>query len=257
LSMASLGQELKRERELRGISLKEIADSTRISLKFLQALEEDRLEIIPGQFFVRAILRSYAKSVGLDENQWLNKYQEILLFEEYELDKHPHKGLNPPLVLTRKRLIVLLIVLAVVVIASLFYFVFISPGQSSVPRPKPKSQVILPPSPLPLVEAPAQEPAVEEVKGLNLEISFLEETWVQIYADGKIVWDGIKNRGDALQVKAKQEVAFNLGNAGGLTFTINGKKAKPLGPMGAVRKDIRITLDNYQSYLLPKEETKG
>jgi transcriptional regulator with XRE-family HTH domain len=255
--MASLGQELKRERELRGISLKEIADSTRISLKFLQALEEDRLDIIPGQFFVRAILRSYAKCVGLDENQWLNKYQEMLLFEEYELDKHPHKRLSPPLVLTPKRLIILLVVLVVVVITALSYFVFISPGQSSAPPPKAQPQAVLPPPPARLVEVPPQELAVEEIKGLSLDISFLEETWAQIYADGKVVWDGIKNRGDTLQVKAEQELVLNLGNAGGLTFTINGKKAKPFGPMGAVRKDIRITLDNYQSYLLPEEETKG
>jgi cytoskeleton protein RodZ len=255
--MASLGQELKRERELRGISLKEIADSTRISLKFLQALEGDRLDIIPGQFFVWAILRSYAKCVGLDENQWLNKYQEMLLFEEYELDKHPHKKLNPPLVLTPKRLIILLVVLAVVVITALSYFVFISPGQSSVPPPKAKPQAVLPLPPARLVEVSPQEPVVEEIKSLSLDISFLEQTWAQIYADRKVVWDGIKNRGDTLQVKAEQEVVLNLGNAGGLSFTINGKKAKPFGPMGAVRKDIRITLENYQSYLLPEEETKG
>jgi transcriptional regulator with XRE-family HTH domain len=80
--MASLGQDLKRERELRGISLQEIADSTRISLRFLQAVEEDRLDIIPGPFFVRAILRSYARNVGLDENQVLNRYQEKVMFEE-------------------------------------------------------------------------------------------------------------------------------------------------------------------------------
>lgn len=256
MSMASLGQELKRERELRGISLKEIADSTRISLKFLQALEEDHLEIIPGKFFVRAILRSYAKSLGLDENQLLNKYQEMLLFDEHQMDKEPRKRLNPPRVFTRKKILILILTLVVVVLAAFLYYVIISsPGKSAVPPPKPQAlSPVLPPKP---VEAPAQEPVVEEVKGLNLEISFLEKTWIQLYADGKIVWDGIKTRGEVLQIKAEQELVFNLGNAGGLTFTINGKKAKPLGSMGAVRKDLRITVDNYREYLLPAEENKG
>jgi cytoskeletal protein RodZ len=256
--MASLGQELKRERELRGISLKEIADSTRISLKFLQALEEDHLEIIPGKFFVRAILRAYAKSIGADENQLLNKYEEILLFDEYHLDKRPRKRLTPPQVLTPKRLLVLTITLVVVVIAAILYFAFTpSPGKNTVSLPKPSSQVLAPSLSSKPAEAPVEQPVVKEVKGLNLEISFIEKTWIQVYADGKIVWDGIKSRGEVLQVTAEQEFVFNLGNAGGLTFTINGKKAKSFGPMGAVRKDIKITLDNYREYLLPEEGNKG
>jgi len=255
--MASLGQDLKRERELRGISLKEIADATRISLKFLQALEEDHLEIIPGKFFVRAILRSYAKSIGVDENQLLNKYQEMLLYDEDRLDKEPRQRLNPPRILTPKRMLILLFALVVVVMAALLYYVFISsPGKRALP-PKPKPQSFSPTLPPNPVQPPAQEPAVEEVKGLNLKISILEETWIQLYADGKRVWDGIKAAGEVLNVKAEQELVFNVGNAGGLAFTINGKKARPFGPMGAVRKDIKITLDNYHEYLLSDKENKS
>jgi transcriptional regulator with XRE-family HTH domain len=89
--MASLGQELRRERELRGISLREIADSTRISLRFLQAIEDDQFGRIPGEFFVRAILRSYAKGVGLDEHQVLNRYQEMQSFEEQQQERENKK----------------------------------------------------------------------------------------------------------------------------------------------------------------------
>lgn len=253
--MASLGQELKRERELRGITLKEISDSTRISLKFLQALEDDRREVIPGQFYLQAILRAYAKTAGLDENQWLNKYREILLFEQYTLDKHPHKKLSPPLVLTKRRLIALLIVLGLAAVGALAYFVFVSfQGQSGIPPPQPKTQAVAPSLPPPLKEAPAEPPAAEETKGLDLEISFLAETWLQVIADGKMVWDGIKVPGETLTVRAELDVVFNLGNAGGLDMTINGRRARPLGPAGAVRKDIRITLENYREYLIPQEQ---
>jgi transcriptional regulator with XRE-family HTH domain len=257
--MASLGQDLKRERELRGISLREIADSTRISLRLLQALEEDHVEMIPGKFFVRAILRSYAEILGLDESQFLNKYQETLLLEEYALDKQPKKRLTPPQVLTPKRLLVLLAILIVTVIAALLYFfVLSSHGENRVRRQQnPAPQAVAPPPPRQQVETPVEEPAVEEIKGLTLDVTFLEETWIQLYADGKTAWDGVKSRGESLQVRAEQELVINLGNAGGLTFTINGIKAKPLGPTGAVRKDIRITLDNYREYLLPEEKNKG
>lgn len=255
--MASLGQDLKRERELRGIPLREIADSTRISLRLLQALEEDHLEILPGKFFVRAILRSYAKSIGLDENQWLNKYQEMLSPDEYQLEKETRTKLNPPRVSIRKRMLLLGLILAAVVLAALLCYVFISsPETSTMPPPKANPQVLSPVLPPKPVEAPAQEPVAKEARDLNLIISCLEETWIQLYADGKIVWDGLKARGEVLQVKAERDFVFNVGNAGGLTFTINGKKAKPLGPLGAVRKDIRITLDNYRDYILPEEKDK-
>jgi len=80
--MASLGQELKRERELRGISLKEIADSTKISLRFLRALEDDQLDMLPGKFFTKSIIRSYASYLGLEEETVLNKYHEDTLLQQ-------------------------------------------------------------------------------------------------------------------------------------------------------------------------------
>jgi transcriptional regulator with XRE-family HTH domain len=72
--MASLSERLKRERELRGISLKQISEETRIGVRFLQALEDDRLDIIPGEFYRRSYLRAYARYLGLDEDRALNVY---------------------------------------------------------------------------------------------------------------------------------------------------------------------------------------
>ena len=85
--MASLGQELRRERELRGISLNEISDSTKIGIRYLRALENDNLEILPGRFFTKGIIRAYAKYLGLDEESVLNKYYEDILLREQLLEK--------------------------------------------------------------------------------------------------------------------------------------------------------------------------
>src|SRR5512139_3110952 len=64
--MASFGEKLRREREMRGVSLREIADGTKISLRFLQALEDGRFEVLPGGLFPRAFVRQYASYLGLD-----------------------------------------------------------------------------------------------------------------------------------------------------------------------------------------------
>jgi len=256
--MASLGQDLKRERELRGISLREIADSTRISLKFLQALEDDRIDIMPGGFFIRAILRSYAKSIGLDEHQVLNKYEEVRLFDEQLHYQEAKRAARPAGLGGRRKLLPLLIAAAAVIAgAALLYWLILSPHSGPSPGAKTPQQTALQPVPLSRAPSPRQldiQPAVEEVKGLVLDLSFQEEMWLQIFADGNPAWDGIKRAGESLRVKAEQELVINCGNAGGAALVLNGKKAKPLGPPGTVRKDIRISLENWREFLLPEEE---
>jgi transcriptional regulator with XRE-family HTH domain len=260
--MASLGQELKRERELRGISLREIADSTRINPRLLQALEEDKLDVIPGPFFVRAILRSYAKSIGIDEHQVLNKYQEMYTFEEqlqYGESPERPKTRSRPLSRFSGRKSIRLAALATVIIGLglvLIYFLLLAPEKKpSVPaKSAPRSAQLEVREPTPL---PEPRTVVEEIKTLQLEMTFIEETWLQVYADGQSVWDGVKNKGESLEVKAEREVRLNIGNAGGPDLTINGQKAKPLGPSGAVRPDILITLENYLDFLVTRQEKTG
>jgi cytoskeleton protein RodZ len=73
--MTSLGQWLRQEREGRNLSIEEIASATKIVPRYLEALEDDRLDQMPGGFFVRGIIRTYAKAVGLDPEDVLTRYR--------------------------------------------------------------------------------------------------------------------------------------------------------------------------------------
>jgi cytoskeletal protein RodZ len=73
--MESLGSYLKRERELRQISIAEVAQTTRIPGRILEDLESDRVEALPADVFVRGYLRAYARAVSLDEGDVLARYQ--------------------------------------------------------------------------------------------------------------------------------------------------------------------------------------
>jgi cytoskeleton protein RodZ len=75
--MASFGESLRREREMRGVSLEEISATTKISLRFLQALEADDFAKVPGGLFARSFLRSYASYLGLDTERLLAEYQLV------------------------------------------------------------------------------------------------------------------------------------------------------------------------------------
>lgn len=72
--MESIGTFLRRERELRGISLEEVADTTRIPLRALAQLEDGRFETLPGEVFVKGFLRAYARAVGVRADEVLARY---------------------------------------------------------------------------------------------------------------------------------------------------------------------------------------
>ena len=69
--MTGFGDYLRREREMRGVSLEEISAATRISIRFLQAIENEELAKLPGGIFTRSFVRTYARYLGLDEERVL------------------------------------------------------------------------------------------------------------------------------------------------------------------------------------------
>jgi len=73
--MVSLGEELKREREFREISLREISDATKINLRMLEAIETNDFKMLPGGIFNRNFIRAYAEFIGLDPEIAVRKYQ--------------------------------------------------------------------------------------------------------------------------------------------------------------------------------------
>ena len=70
----SFGDHLKREREMRGVTLEEISAATRIAPRFLAALESEQWELLPGGVFNRGFIRSVARYLGLDEDTLVAEY---------------------------------------------------------------------------------------------------------------------------------------------------------------------------------------
>src|SRR5438093_10832895 len=72
--MASFGETLKRERELREISLRQISEATKINIRYLEALEENRFDALPGGLFNKGFIRAYAIFVGIDAEAMVDSY---------------------------------------------------------------------------------------------------------------------------------------------------------------------------------------
>src|SRR5882672_3303247 len=74
--MSSFGETLRRERELRQISLREIAEATKINLRYLDALERDDFRHLPGGVFNKGFVRAYAQFIGIDPETMVTAYLE-------------------------------------------------------------------------------------------------------------------------------------------------------------------------------------
>ncbi len=279
--MATLGEDLKRLREERAVSLEEIAGQTKISLRLLKALEDDRHDLLPEPFFIKGVLRAYVKSVGGDEAEFLRRYVEEKAAREPALpESEAKKAKSKPredgraetkdlririqeaaprrVPAERPRrsgrgkrirvLLALIIVLAAAAVLVVFYI-------KTRPRPLPRitttgTESVPAPTMPPVSSASAEIPAgALEAGPLILEFRFLADTWIHVAADGRIVLQGIQPSGGTARCQAENLFVIQTGNAGGFTYTLNGRPGKRLGPSGAVRIDVRIDRDNAGTFL--------
>jgi cytoskeletal protein RodZ len=158
----SFGEELRRERELRQISLREVAQVTKINIRYLEALERNDFAYLPGGLFNRGFVRAYCKHIGVDPEVMVNAY---LLEERTQTTPDGaaaqdgrllrggavRPGLEPPQAAqarqvrgpSRRRWLLALMLVAVVIAAGAFVYLWVlddraGPGSS---RAQPASEI--------------------------------------------------------------------------------------------------------------------
>ena len=257
----SLGTYLKRERELRNISLRDVARNTRVREPILQALEEDRLDRLPPPTIVKGFLQSYTKYVGLDTNEVLLRFQTLLKKDEAPPQVEPPRktfAIKKGWWIAGGSVLVALFVIALI----LFSPYDSRPPQPALPSPPPRAPASQPgtqgPAPVPVVEgqppagseqapmvnaqapAPQEQPPASppppgpEKKTLSLELKAVERTWLRIQSSGKPERDVILQPGENLSLKDAQRFELMVGNAGGLHLIFNGKPLEKFGKSGEV-----------------------
>ena len=111
----TLGEKLRQAREDRGLSISEVAEQTRISALYLESIENNDYRVLPGGIFNKGFVKSYAKQVGLDEQEALQDYSRLLAEQTESGEEQP---IYRPEVLTddRSRSLFPTIVLAIVIL---------------------------------------------------------------------------------------------------------------------------------------------
>ncbi len=261
--LQSFGEELRREREIRGISLKEIADATKISKRFLEAIENNDHHTLPAPVFTRGFVREYARYVGLNAEDMVNRYnfaaaKDDRIEKPPPLEKYaavpprditpkpaPKRGIPAPYARVNRNAIsmfVLVVLLAFVAwwaVQRKSHFLELE-SSSSVPV---TTKAAAPPVTVP---APVTVPVVDD-SVLKLTIDVTKNAWVELEADGKSIIHDELIAGDKRTYEAKDAFRFTrIGNAAGLTMTLNGVAIPPLGGDGDVVKNKTFDRDRLR-----------
>jgi hypothetical protein len=253
--LASFGEELRREREIRGISLKEIADATKISKRFLDALERNDHRTLPAPVFTRGFVREYARYVGLNAEEMVNRYNFAAANDD-RIEKPPHVEKHPatpvrditpkppakrgiPPAYARVNGGAIAVVFIVIALGGVAYWAVqhkrdsdtaAPPDVVSTPPVTAAAKVVVPPP----IAAP--KPPDDSILRLGIEVT--SDSWIDLKADGKSVFHDVLVRGERRSFEAQEQFRFDrIGNAAGVQLTLNGARVPPLGADGEVVKN--------------------
>jgi cytoskeletal protein RodZ len=234
--MEEIGKILKERREQLNKSLEEIYNETKINTEFLKALEEENFTFLP-ETYVKAFLQTYAKSLGLNDTEILNKYlanqEEKRQAEEQE--EEPLSGQSTSNDISTKKLEWVLGLGALLLLGSLI-FVYI----------KYKAQIFEEPS-TEVHEIPIEEFVVEEnsvngqsttenretfISPFELQIKAVEKVWLRVTIDNGKATEYILTPNNRIVLNAEQQFDILVGNAGGLIINFGGKEFEKLGDSG-------------------------
>ncbi|HVE65555.1 MAG TPA: RodZ domain-containing protein [Thermoanaerobaculia bacterium] len=239
----SFGDELRRERLVREVSLEEIAAATKISLRLLSALEQSDLVKLPAPVFTRGFIRAYCLHLGLDPVDKINAYLAVVQTGAAPL---PPGKPGPGSRFLRGRRSTAGTILGGVTAILLLLGLIASPDNrrparrsSGVALVEPVSFKNVSPSnePTPLIREDA--PRLSSTgEGIALVLDFDEPSWIEISADGQKVFGGSVTAGESRRFEALKDFRVTLGNAGGVRVSVDGRPGERLGRSGEVVRNV-------------------
>jgi cytoskeletal protein RodZ len=264
----SLGGYLRGLREAKGSSLEDMARSTRVGLRHLEALEAERLTDLPSPVFVRGFIRAYCTFLRESPDEALGRYEALA--GKRAAAKAAGEPPGPRTTWASSSVLVGLVLLVVLGIALVIVNLTVkrqggtsvaapniehtagqSPGgpaasspatpapaatEASRPPIPPPASAPAPTATTPPAAAPPSPAAAAKAtpRAQRLVIRAVEPTWIRVQPDDGRATEETLPPGASREWSAERRFLVTIGNAGGIEITLNGTALPPLGPKGAV-----------------------
>jgi len=272
------GGRLREARERRGMSLRQIANATKISVAVLEALERNDVSRLPGGIFGRAFVRSYAVEVGLDPERTIHEF-----ITRFPLDTivvgHPavRQAEIGPQIHRSSGLAAPMLFAAAVALAAVGLTVYFDAWRSlasfasrlvSEPFAPARARDLTPRPPDSAARSEADDavaageadraraaapegtavPAAAADDRLTVRLSVSRPCWVSAMVDGRKAIERLLQTGEDQTIDVRREIVLTAADAGAVALTLNGAIAKPLGSAGEV-VTARLSLANFRDFL--------
>jgi len=242
--METIGKYLKRVRETCGYSLEDVAGITRINLRYLEAIEKDDFEKIPGETFSHGFIRSFARCIGISDEEISRKIRETLKTEPQAVNTQNQDDMAERSVVRKPgKARIILPAAAGVILAALLIVLFTSGRESGTIR-NSKELKEVPAESIevqPQVVAENNQVVQKKVEPVVLKVYARELTWISARIDDKETKEALLQPGDGVMWNGDEKVVITVGNAGGIDLDVNGKRLDPIGRRGEVIRDAVIT----------------
>jgi cytoskeletal protein RodZ len=237
MARGNFGERLKREREMREVSLEELTKATRISTRFLLALENEEWEKLPGGVFGHGFVRTIARYLGLDEESLLGEYDMARGGQALAEPAKPEERIpSPP-----KWLPVAAVFVVLLIVIGLFYAGRYGWRRYAAHRAAKQSAV----SGSPAQSGSQNDSTTPADSSLDLSVSTSAATRVRILADGRLLLDTELPAGETRHFSANQQFEVTAGDSSAVLLELNGQAMPPLGAPGSSgtmvlsQKDLR------------------
>ena len=225
--MAGEGQMLQAAREGKQWSFSDTEEITKISVRYIQALEEENYDVLPGATYTKGYLRTYAKQLGLDPDEIVGLYKATAMPEPEPILEVPRSVAKVSPLWVRPLLLASMAVLAIVLVIAIIY----SQSGNKLAQPytpaalpsAPQAEPVTPAPSAPVVPDPAAVVAPTQ-QGLTAQLTFTKDCWMEFAIDGQPSSQAVFKAGTTKELKGASKIELvKIGNASGLAVTLNGK----------------------------------
>ena len=241
---------LRLAREHKGLSLRQLADATKLSVRQIELLEKDCLSGLPDGIYRRSIVKAVAREVGLNPDQVLAEFATL---HPDDLPMRSSAVIVEPKAATSFNKALTLVSAALPMLAGILYFALPMTRAMVADSPKPTAQErrldavraeIVPVGGFSETPAGSTRPVPVVV---TLTIS--SRCQLRVVADGNEIVSRTMEQGETLPIELGDELLLLGDNASAVQFSINGQAGRQLGKPGDALS-ARIGRDDYQDFLV-------
>jgi cytoskeleton protein RodZ len=248
--------ELRHARERLGLSLRDVANRTRIRVAILEAIENHDVDRLPPPIFTRGFVKAYAREVGLDPHAAAAVYAACGAPSGHERQaRYASADDRPESSSLSEREHSTLATAALIVVAGLI-FVLTDPWQPSPAENSVANPAVAAAEDAALVhnavattgETRRLLPAVPRTPNMRIDLAPRGTCWIEATADGERVIYKLLNGGDRYAIEGYEDLILKVGDPSALVFSINGAKGRVLGPAGQPTT-VHITSKNSKQFV--------